>query len=140
MHHTSHYMHSNIFINIPVKDLSASVEFWKKMGYKFNTQFTDDTAACLVLGKNLYAMLLTYNKMKEFMDQEIVDPSISRECLTALSCDSREAVDLLLEKAKVAGAEEYKQATDHGFMYTRSFDDLDGHRWELLWMDPAFIQ
>lgn len=133
-------MPTNIFVNLPVQDLSRSMEFFKKVGYAFNTQFTDETGACMVIGENIYAMLLTHEKFKSFTTKAIADATKTTEVLVALSCDSRQQVDELADKAMVAGGSAFRPAQDHGFMYERSYQDLDGHVWEVFWMDPAAIQ
>jgi len=133
-------MTTKIFVNLPVKDLKRSMSFFKELGFQFNQQFTDETAACMVIADDIYAMLLTHAKFKTFTKKEIVDTSRFTEVLTALSCDSRAKVDDLLETALKSGAIESGRLQDYGFMYGRSFDDLDGHTWEIFWMDPNHIQ
>ncbi|HEY1081931.1 MAG TPA: VOC family protein [Prosthecobacter sp.] len=129
-----------IFVNLPVKDLSRSKEFFKQLGYSFNDQFCDDTAACLVIGENIHAMLLTEPKFQTFTPKPIADATKSTEVLIALSCTSRAEVDDLVSKAEKAGGSRYNDATDHGFMYHHGFQDPDGHIWEVMWMDPSAIQ
>lgn len=129
-----------IFINLPVKDLSSSMSFFDALGYQFNPQFTDDTAACMVISDTIYAMLLTYQKFSEFTPHPISNAKLQSEVLTALSFDSREELDRLVNKALELGATENYPAKDYGFMYTRSFSDLDGHIWESIWMDPSHVQ
>lgn len=132
-------MTTNIFVNLPVKDLNKSKEFWQKLGYSFNAQFTDETAGALVISNTIYAMLLTYPKFAQFTKKEIVDANKSTEVINALSVDSREAVDQLLEKVIAAGGKEgQKQELD--FMYSRAFEDLDGHMWEVFWMEPNYVK
>lgn len=132
-------MLTNIFVNLPVKDLPKSKEFWEKLGFSFNPQFTDDTAGALVLGTNLFAMLLTHDKFSQFTKKEIGDATKITEVINALSVEAKEEVDQILEKVIAAGGVEgQKQELD--FMYSRAFQDLDGHMWEILWMDPNFIQ
>lgn len=133
-------MATKIFVNLPVKDLAASIEFFKKVGYTFNPQFTDATAACMVITEDIYAMLLTHAKFKEFTPKPIADAHASTEVLIALSCDSRAEVEELVRKAVAAGGKLYAEPKDYGFMYQHSYQDLDGHQWEILWMDPAAIQ
>lgn len=133
-------MPRKIFVNLPVKDLDKSTDFFKKLGFTFNAQFTDETAACMVISEDIYAMLLTEPKFKIFTPKEIADTSKTTEVLTCLTADSREEVDRLAEAALAAGGREPRPAQDYGFMYGRSFEDLDGHIWELAWMDPAQIQ
>ena len=133
-------MSTKIFVNLPVKDLDKSKEFFTKLGYSFNAQFTDENAASLVISDDIYAMLLTEPFFKSFTKKQIVDSSKSTEVLIALSTESRQEVDKLVAKALAAGARESSEPQDHGFMYSRAFDDLDGHTWEILWMDPTTIQ
>jgi predicted lactoylglutathione lyase len=133
-------MTTKIFVNLPVKDLKRSMSFFKELGFQFNPQFTDDTAACMVIADDIYSMLLTHAKFKTFTKKEIADTTRFTEGPTALSFESKAKVDDLLETALKAGAIESGKLQDHGFMYGRSFDDLDGHTWEIFWMDPNHIQ
>jgi len=133
-------MATNIFVNLPVVDLPRSVDFFSKLGYEFNEQFTDDTAASMVVSDNIYVMLLTYDKFNQFTSKPISDAKEKTEVLVALSVDSREAVDELVSTALNNGAVEARVAEDHGFMYGRAFHDPDGHIWEILWMDQSYIQ
>lgn len=133
-------MSTMIFVNLPVADLPRSMRFFETLGYTFNRQFTDDTAACLVISDTIHAMLLTHDKFKQFTDKAIADGHTSKEVLIALSAESRAAVDGLVDTAVKAGAREPRPAADYGFMYYRAFDDLDGHTWEIMWMDPAHLQ
>jgi predicted lactoylglutathione lyase len=134
-------MATNIFINLPVKDLEKSKEFFSKLGYTFNQQFTDEKAACMVISETIYAMLLTEPFFKGFIpNKEISDTSKTKEVLLALSTDSKQRVDDLTNKAIEAGGKQFRKPEDHGFMYARSFEDLDGHVWEVIWMDPAHIR
>ncbi len=132
-------MPSNIFVNLPVRDLQAAKRFFGALGFTFNAQFTDDTAAALVIDENIYFMLLTHEKFNEFATLPIADAKVTTQALYAISRESREAVDALVDAALAAGASEPRPASDYGFMYTRSFADLDGHVWEFLWMDPAHV-
>ena len=131
-----------IFVNLPVKDLEASKSFWSKLGYSFNPQFSDDTTACLVISDTIFAMLLTEPRFKEFTapGKEIADATKSSEVLIALSAESREKVDELADGALAAGGSPAKDPIDYGTMYGRSFSDVDGHHWEVVWMDPAVVQ
>jgi predicted lactoylglutathione lyase len=129
-----------IFVNLPVKDLNKSVEFFTKLGYKFNPQFTDENATCMIIGQDIYAMLLVEKFFKTFTPKELVDAKTSTEAITALSMESRKAVDRIVNEALAAGAKRYVEPKDHGFMYQWGFEDLDGHIWEYFWMDPAFVQ
>jgi uncharacterized protein len=130
-------MATQIFVNLPVKDLGKSMEFFKELGFSFNPQFTDETAACMVLGETNYVMLLTNEKFKEFTPKEICDATRSTEVLVALSCENRPRVDELVRKAVAAGGSTYNEPKDYGFMYTHGFQDLDGHIWELFHMDST---
>jgi uncharacterized protein len=134
-------MNRQIFVNLPVKNLDKSVAFFKSLGYSFNPQFTDDTAACLVINDgSIYAMLLTHDKFKYFSPSDICDTDKNIEVLICLSCENRDAVDELVRKAVAAGGHSYKEPMDYGFMYGHNFKDLDGHCWELMYMDPSHIQ
>lgn len=133
-------MATKIFVNLPVKDLNRSIEFFTKMGYTFNPQFTDENATCMVISEDIYAMLLTEPFFKSFTDKEINDTSKTAQVIIALSSDSREEVDEWVRKAVAAGATTPKAPQDHGFMYGHGFQDLDGHLWETMWMDPAALQ
>ncbi len=127
-------MHKQIFVNLPVKSLPASMAFFEAMGYHFNPQFTSEMGASLVLGENLYAMLLTEDFARTFTAKPLVDAKAATEVLVCLSCESREEVDALVAKAKAAGASVPREPQDHGFMYGHGFEDLDGHIWELAYM------
>ena len=133
-------MTTKIFVNLPVKELKRSIAFFERLGFRFNPQFTDDTAACIVITDDIYAMLLTHQKFKMFTRKAITDATKSVEVLTALSVESRARVDDLVGKALDAGGTEAGDKQDYGFMYGRSFDDLDGHTWEIIWMDPSHVQ
>ncbi|WP_112662074.1 VOC family protein [Microvirga flavescens] len=132
-------MPTKIFVNLPVKDLTRSVAFFKGLGYAFNDRFTDETAACMVITDDIYTMLLTEAKFKEFTPKALADATKTTEVLTCLSTDSRGDVDALLDKALKLGATETREPQDHGFMYGRSFNDLDGHIWEIIHMDQSAI-
>jgi predicted lactoylglutathione lyase len=130
----------SIFVNLPVKDLNRSVELFKKVGYTFDPQFTDENAACMIAGENIYVMLLVEKFFKTFTPKPIANAKSSTEALVALSAQSRDAVNRIVETALAAGARRYKEPQDHGFMYGWGFEDLDGHIWEYIWMDPRGIQ
>jgi uncharacterized protein len=132
-------MATKIFVNLPVKDLPKSKEFFGKLGFSFNPQFTDDKAACLVIGDNIFAMLLTEPFFKTFTKKDIADASKSTEAIIALDAQSRQQVDEIVKKAVEVGGSIYRDAEDHGWMYGKSFADLDGHQWEILFMDEAAI-
>jgi uncharacterized protein len=129
--------HSQIFINLPVKDLKRSVAFFTRLGYSFNPQFTDQNATCMILGENLFVMLLVEKFFGGFTNKAITDTGKSTEVLTCVSCASREEVDQLVAKARAAGAGVPRNAQDHGFMYSHGYEDLDGHTWELVYMSGA---
>jgi uncharacterized protein len=129
-----------IFVNLPVRDLKRSMGFFSKLGFGFNQQFTDDKAACMILSEEGYVMLLQEPFFKTFTKRQICDTSSQVEGLFALSCNSRADVDELVEKAVAAGGKHAMDRQDRGFMYGWSFLDLDGHQWELIWMDPKTIQ
>ncbi|MFZ1686454.1 MAG: VOC family protein [Flavobacteriales bacterium] len=135
-------MPTQIFVNMHVKDLPKSKAFFEKLGYSFNPQFSDDNAACLVISDTIYAMLLTTGSMNRFMpkSKSIADANKTTEVFLALSCDNKEAVNAIADKALAAGATEARPAEDHGFMFTRNFNDLDGHIWEVFWFDPKALQ
>jgi predicted lactoylglutathione lyase len=133
-------MTTKIFVNLPVKNLNKSKAFFEALGYSFNPQFTDENAASLVISDDIYAMLLTEPFFKTFTKKEIADASRSTEAMLALSTDTRQAVDDLADKALAAGGTQANDPQDHGFMYSRSFYDLDGHHWEVVYMDPSSVQ
>ncbi|HNY41712.1 MAG TPA: VOC family protein [Bryobacteraceae bacterium] len=130
-------MATQIFVNLAVKDLKRSIEFFTAMGYTFNKQFTDETATCMIVADNIFVMLLTEEKFMMFSPKPLCDPAKNTEVLLCLSCDSREGVDEMVRKAVAAGGTTYREAQEYGFMYGHSYMDPDGHVWELMWMDPA---
>ena len=132
-------MSTKIFVNLPVKNLDASKAFFTKLGYTFNPQFTDHTAACMVISDDIFAMLLTEARFKDFTPKSISDAKKSTEVLVALSCESREHVHDQVRKAVAAGGNIYAEPKDYGFMVQHGFEDLDGHIWELMWMDPSNV-
>jgi len=129
-------MSSQIFVNIAVKDLEKSMRFFAKLGFSFNAEFSDENAACMIISEEAYVMLLVEKFFKTFTPKNIADTNKSTEVLISLSMESREKVDELLEKAISMGAVEARDPQDDVFMYARSFSDLDGHIWELFWMEP----
>lgn len=128
-------MTTQIFLNLAVKDLNKSKEFFTALGYSFNPQFTDDNGACLVIGENIYAMLLTEKFFQGFTKKKIADATKEAEVINALGVESREEVDRIVDAALAAGGKIARDAEDHGWMYIRSFEDLDGHIWEVAHMD-----
>jgi predicted lactoylglutathione lyase len=129
-------MATQIFVNLPVKDLDKSKKFFTDIGFTINPQFTDEKAACVVISEQIYAMILREEFFKTFIPKtQIADATKSTEVLVALSADNKEKVDEMADKALAAGASKLREPEDHGFMYTRSFQDPDGHIWEVFWMD-----
>ena len=123
-----------IFVNLPVKDLNASKEFFGELGFEFNPDLTDDDAACMVVDDNIFVMLLVQERFKDFINGEVADATKATETITCLSADSREQVDETIAKAVAAGGKPWKPTMDEGSMYGGSFQDLDGHVWELVHM------
>jgi hypothetical protein len=132
-------MARQMFINLPVKDLNRSVEFFTQLGYTFNAQFTDENATCMIIGENLYAMLLVEDFFRTFTDREIVDAHRSVEAIVALALESREEVDEQVAKARAAGGTVPREPKDYGFMYQHAFQDPDGHLWEVFYMDESAV-
>jgi predicted lactoylglutathione lyase len=128
-----------IFVNLAVRDLSKSMNFFKTLGFDFDPRFTDDKAACMIVSGEAYVMLLTEPFFRTFTTREPCDTARSTEGLFALSCGSRADVDDMVKKAVAAGGQHAMDPQDHGFMYGWSFYDLDGHHWEVLWMDPKAL-
>ena len=130
-------MGNKIFVNLPVRDLKKSMDFFGKLGFTFNPQFTDETAACMTISEDTFVMLLTEHKFKAFTPKQICDATRSTEVLVCLSSLSRDEVNDMVRKAIAAGGTTYKEPQDHGFMYGHGFQDLDGHVWELVFMEPS---
>ena len=133
-------MTKQIFINLPVKNLKKSMTFFSNLGFTFNMQFTDDKAACLVIGENIYAMLLLEKFFKTFTNKEICNAKKNTEVLIAIDVENKNAVDEMIRKAVEAGGSTYRNPQDHGWMYGHSFADLDGHQWEVLFIDENQLQ
>ena len=131
---------TKIFVNLAVNDLNKSMVFFKKLGFSINPQFTDETAACVVISEDIYLMILTESKFKQFTKKQIADSKKTTEVLVSLSTESKDQVNEMLKKALEAGATETREPYDYGFMYGRSFEDLDGHIWEMIWVDPNYVQ
>jgi len=126
-----------IFVNLPVRDLKASMAFYQALGFRNNPQFTDETAACMVWSEAIHVMLLTHDKWRTFTSRPI-PPSTSSEVMLAISCSNREAVDAMNQAAaENGGAADINPIQDLGFMYNRNLADPDGHVWEAMWMDMA---
>jgi predicted lactoylglutathione lyase len=128
-----------LFVNIPVNDLQRSIEFFETLGFAFNTQFTDATATCMLVGEDAYFMLLDKARFAGFTKRPNGDPRTETTAIFALSVNSRAEVDEMVHKAVAAGGSHAVDPQDHGFMYGWSFYDLDGHHWEVFWMDPSAI-
>ena len=132
-------MFNAIFVNLPVEKLTRSVDFFTTLGFTFNAQFTDETSTCMIVGDNLYVMLIEHAKFSGFVDKKIA-PKDSVEAILAFSCESADQVRALSEKAISIGARKINEPEDHGFMYSWGFEDLDGHLWDLFWMNPDHVQ
>lgn len=132
-------MATKIFVNLPVKDLDQSMAFFKKLGFTFNPQFTDENAACMVVSEDIYFMLIVHAFFRNFTNKEIADASRTTEVINCLSAENREQVDEMVRLAVAAGATTPKEPMDHGFMYQHGFEDLDGHLWEVMYMDSAAV-
>ncbi len=126
-----------LFLNLPVTDITASREFFGKLGFEFDERFCDDQAACMVVSEQGFVMLLEWARFAEFTTRPVADAHQETALTVAVSADDREAVDSFAETALAAGATAAKDPQDYGFMYQRSFHDLDGHLWEVMWMDPV---
>jgi predicted lactoylglutathione lyase len=132
-------MNKQIFVNLPVKDLDRSKAFFSHLGYTFNPQFTNEQGACMVISDTIYTMLLVEPFFQGFTKKPISDATRSTEVLICLSCESREEVDQLVAKALEAGGKAPNPVQDHGFMYAHGFEDLDGHQWEVMFMDMSAV-
>jgi len=129
-----------IFVNLPVKDLAKTVEFFAQLGFEFDPKFTDDNATCMIVNDDAAVMLLVEDFFKGFVKKDLADTTTHTEVINALSAESRERVDELVDQAFAAGAQPASDPMDEGFMYSRSFQDLDGHLWEILYMDPSALE
>jgi len=130
-------MGTQIFLNLPVKNLKRSVEFFTKLGYKFDPRFTDENATCMIVGENIFVMLLVEEFFRTFIKKELCDTAKCTEAIVALSMDSRAKVDEMVAKAVAAGATTPNESKDYGFMYQHGYQDLDGHLWEVFYMEPG---
>ena len=131
--------HRKVFVNLAVRDLKKSMAFFSKLGFTFNPKFTDENAACMVLSSEAYVMLLVEPFFRSFTKRDVCDTSRQNEALLALSCDSKAEVDEMVTIALANGGAPAMDPQDHGFMYAWSFYDIDGHNWEVVWMDPAAV-
>ncbi len=133
-------MATKIFVNLPVKDLEQSIAFFTGLGFAFDPRFTDETATCMIVGQDIFVMLLTHAKFATFTPNPICDATKSTEVLVCLSIESRKGVDEMVRKAVAAGGRIYNQPQDHGFMYAHGFQDPDGHIWEVMHMDASAVE
>lgn len=129
-----------LFVNLAITDLDRTTAFWQGLGFTFNRQFTDEKATCMVLSEEAYVMWLRREFFQTFTKRQICDTSTATESLLCISAESREAVDALVKRALSTGGSAAMPAQDYGFMYGWSFYDVDGHHWEVMWMDPAHVQ
>ncbi|WP_296632629.1 VOC family protein [Rhodoluna sp.] len=132
-------MISSIFVNLPVASLKKSVDFFTGLGFKFNAQFTDETSTCMIVNDAVYLMLIEHEKFSSFIDKPIA-PSTSTEAILAFACESADEVRELSEKAFALGARKVNEPQDMGFMFSWGFEDLDGHLWDLFYMNPEHVQ
>ena len=132
-------MASKIFLNLAVKDLKKSIDFFTTLGFSFNQQFTDEHATCMIIGENIFAMLVTEQRFKDFTKKEICNAHKNTEVLIAIDAESREKVDKMVKTAVDAGGSIYMEPQDHGWMHGHGFADLDGHQWEIMYMDENAI-
>lgn len=124
-----------IFVNLPVKNLEKSIDFFTRLGFTFNPKFTDQNATCMIIGENIFAMLLVKKFFKTFISKEISDSRKSAEVILAITVESREEVDEIVNKALAAGGKKSKEPEDNGWMYGWGFQDPDGHLWEVFYME-----
>ena len=129
-------MSRQIFVNLPVKDLPRTMAFFRALKFEFNMQWTDETAACMVIGENIHAMLLTEKKFSEFTSKAICDAHKQTEVLICITCESKEALQQMVSEAVAQGGRTVREPEDHGFMYGHAFEDLDGHIWEVVYFPP----
>jgi uncharacterized protein len=133
-------MTTQIFVNLPVKDLNETVDFFTKLGFAFNPQFTDENATCMIVNNDIFVMLLVEKFFKTFTKKELCDTIKDTEVIVALSTESREKVDQMINKVIEAGGKEHRKPQDHGWMYGRSFEDINGHLWEVIYMDKNALK
>jgi hypothetical protein len=132
-------MPTKIFVNLPVKDLNRSVTFFTQLGFTFNPQFTNENATCMIIGEDIFVMLLVEKFFQGFTKKAIADASKTTEVIICLSAESKDKVDEMVRNAVAAGGTTPNEKQDQEFMYGHGFGDLDGHIWEVMWMDPAAI-
>lgn len=136
---TPDHPNRRLFISLPVSDPEASRQFFRALGFTFDPAFEDGTGVCMLVGEQAYCMLLTHERFAEFSKLPMADPTTHALALLCFSVESREEVDAVADAAVAAGARDHDDRQDHGFMYSRSFFDLDGHGWQVMWMDPAAV-
>jgi hypothetical protein len=139
-HNGEKNMATKIFVNLPVKNLNKSVDFFSNLGFSFDKQYTDETATCMVVSEDIFVMLLTEEKFRTFTPKPICDAGKFTEVLLCLSLESRAKVDQMVAKAIAGGGSTYNEPQDHGFMYAHGFQDLDGHIWELIYMESTAVK
>ncbi len=132
-------MLNQIFLNLPVENLKRSLEFFTELGFSFNPQFTDETSTCMIVNDSIYVMLIEHEKFAGFIDKPIAPKGVT-EAIFAFSCDTKAAVIELSEKAHGLGARKVNEPQDLGFMFSWGFEDLDGHLWDIFWMDPDHLE
>jgi hypothetical protein len=132
-------MATKIYVNLPVRDLQRSVRFFRAMGFGLNLEFSDESAACMVISEDIFAMLVTEAKFRESARRPVTDASRMTEVVTCLSVENRARVNILVDRALAQGGREVREPEDHGSMYGRSFSDLDGHIWEIIYMAPDAV-
>jgi uncharacterized protein len=133
-------MSKKIFVNLPIHNLKASMKFFEQLGFTFNLQFTDDNTTCMVISEDIFVMLLETERFQSFTPKPVTDAKQSTEVILALAYNSRAEVDDMVQRAVAAGGKTYNEPKDMGFMYQHGFQDLDGHIWEVFFMDPAHVQ
>ena len=133
-------MSTKIFVNLSAKDLNRTIEFFTKLGFTFNPQFTDENATCMIVGENIFVMLLVEKFFKTFTKKAICDTAKDTEVIIALSTESREGVNQMIDKVIEAGGKESREPQDYGWMYGRGFQDVDGHLWEIVYMDENAVK
>lgn len=133
-------MKKSIFINLPVENLDKTVEFFTKLGYIFNKQFTNESGTCMIVEENIFVMFLVESFFKTFTSKELIDRKTQVGQLLSINMESREAVDNFVEIALSIGGTLSSEVKDYGFMYQKSFDDINGHTWEVFWMDENHVQ
>ena len=131
-------MVNSLFVNLPIANLKKSVEFFSELGFTFNPQFTDEQSTCMIVSDNIFVMLLEHAKFESFIEKKIASRDTT-EAILALSCDSADEVKTLTEKALAMGARKLNEPEDMGFMFSWGFEDLDGHLWDVFWMNPDHV-